>query len=573
MQDLRMAAEKDHTVDLDLEAFENEIGKEIDALFIPAGMGDDFMEASPGAPAEQVELEMPPKPEPAEQPVAAESFETKAPLEEVFSLDLPPVVPPPQKQSPEPEPVAQLEFDTLPPLSPEPAPERATEADRAEATRKLVESFEIAYLSLDWDFSPSNVKNLAGTLDRLEEHCLGTHETDSLYKILRAVLNHLASRPDGIPVEVNEVMRDAQKLLKSMLVADGNITDEDKQELRSVISRVQAIKQRSRKKEERPAELTSEMAPVPAELPGAELRSSFEIKEIENADYYRLERLIGWVDASRTQLNAIHSQLHEENLRLKRIEEICQTKPALAPLANRIATIHASVQEQVNSLWEREVEWQKSGDWLREMVARYASAQAQEGSDEPADETPEPVVSLSQPPVERQDSQPQPEALQEEPVCCFTASGRTFAVPAASVVKVQPINSKKYGKVMAKGFATLGDFKPFFKSVRHGVTPAWEGLPTGILKSYQFIPVPAGVLKISGPSTEVGALILLSNGRQHALIAADSDDVEFLSAMIPSTGKDEAILSAANEALGRSMELVNVEWILNDLYGTEGSGH
>ncbi|MHC1742230.1 MAG: hypothetical protein AB9873_04245 [Syntrophobacteraceae bacterium] len=574
MQELRMLAGKDQNVELDLEAFENEIGKEIDALFIPTGIADEAIEPEPKAPAQQLDFGMGKKPAEAKPPTSVQTSEQEISFADAFSLEVPSEPPPAQGLQPEIDLTADLAFDTMAPMTMEAPPEPIQETNRADEIRKCVESFEIAYLSLDWDFSPVNVRNLAGSLDRLEEHCTRTHETDSLYKILRAVLNHLASRPDGIPVEVNEVMRDAQSLLKRMLLSEGNIQAEDKQQLKTVIARVQSIKQKSLKKDETQPALSKTPAPAKDELPGADLRSSYEVKEIENADYYRLERMIEWVEASRQQLNTIHSRLHEENVRLKKIEEICQKKPALAPLANRMAAIQGSIQQQVNALWDRELEWQKSGDWLREMVARYASRSPIVATTAPPQTTPaqeEPIPAAD--PVVEPKIQAELHSLPEDQVCAFNLSGRVFAVPASNVVKVEPISHKKYMKIMKRGYASLNDFKPFFKSLKHGLYSAWQGVPAGILKNYQFIPISAESLPVTELSGDVGGLILLSNGTQHALIAMDSANVDQYIATIAESGKNGPVCGTTDNGLGQTAELLDVEWLLNELYGNETVSH
>jgi hypothetical protein len=577
MQELRMAAEKEQGIELDLEAFENEIGKEIDALFTPTGFGDEALEAPPKAPQEQFDFPMPDKPKASEKPVAVQAPVASGVFEEAFSIAEPLVAPPTASVQPEPELVLTPVIDSFTPIMAEPLAETAS----ANEITKLVESFEIAYLSLDWDFSKGNVSSLAATLDRLETHCRGRHETDSLYKILRAVLNHLAARPDGIPPEVNEVMRDAQQLLKRMLLSRGDVHHDDKQQLKTIIARVQAIKQKGIKKEEPQVEAVPETPLAKPELPGADLRSTFDTKEMENADYYRMERMITWVDASREQLNVIHSQLHEENARLKRLEEICEKKPALAPLANRIAAIHANIQQQVNALWDRELEWQKSGDWLREMVARHASQQLAVAHAEPPPQALEFMETEEAEPLEidatellQEPSDPdEPALLLQDQVCAFTVSGKAFAVPTSNVIKVDPINQKKYKKIMERGFATLNDFKPFFKSLKNGVFSAWQGLPSGILKNYQFVPIPLEMLQVAEPRTEPAGLILLSNGRQHVMVATDSAGVEQFSATIATSSTDGAVFGAADDGLGKSVELLNVEWILKELCGSETLGH
>ncbi len=574
MQELRMTADKDQNMDLDLEAFEHEIGKEIDALFTPAGLADEAIEPQPKSPAEQFELGMGKKSEETKPPIQAQASEQEISFTDSIEIESPFELPSAQSLQPEPNLDNDLAFDTAAPPPVEPSPEPKQEANKVDEIRKAVESFEIAYLSLDWDFSPGNIKNLAGSLDRLEEHCRRAHETESLFKILRAVLNHLAARPDGIPVEVNEVMRDAQTLLKRMLLSEGSIQADDKHQLKTIITRVQTIKQRSLKKEEPRPVVSKSPAPPASELPGADLRPSYEIKEMENADYYRLERMIEWVDASREQLNIIHTKLHEENARLKKIEEICQKKPALAPLANRIAAIEANIQQQVNALWERELEWHKSGDWLREMVARYAGRAPIVATAEPPRTSEAPV---EKPALPQQAAPVRDEAesllLPEDLVCEFKLSGKVFAVLASNVVKVEPVSRKKHDKILKKGYATLKDFKPFFKSLKHGLYSAWQGIPIGILKNYQFIPIPAESLPVPEPSDNVGGLLLLSNGSQHAMLAIDSTDIDQYVATIAQNVKEGPVCGTAESKLGRSAEMVNVEWILGELYGQEPVGH
>lgn len=567
MQELRMATEKEHGIEIDLEAFESEIGKEIDALFTPISIADEAATPPPQAVEDPFGHEMPKRHERSESPPAVQASE-------------------PVMQSAEPPAPSAQPFEhprpVLPPVSSgEPVPASAAESvqeeSRIEKITKLVESFEIAYLSLDWDFSRGNVTSLAAALDRLEDHCRARHETESLFKILRAVLNHLASRPDGIPAEVNEVMRDAQGLLKRMLLANGNIGLDDRQALKALIAQVNSIKQKGLSKDEPRTEPSLGSLEARDTVP----RPSSGISAIDSDDHYRLERLIERIDGSRFQINTIHAQLDEEIGRLKKIEEICERKPALAPLASRIGAIHLNVQQQVNALLEHELEWRKNSDWLRELVARYASRPA---AVDPADGQPSSVPPMDAreagipETVEKEDKEPRrgTEKASEtftDHVCVFSLSGQSFAVPTSSVVKVEPLTPKKYRKILDKGFATLKDFKPLFKSLKHGLLSAWQGLPPGVLKSYQFVPIAPETLQASEAPREIGGLILLSNGREHAMIGMESGAVEQVQATVTKIDATGAILGNADLGGGRSANVVNVDWVLKELYGEAASGH
>ncbi len=168
--------------EFDLDTFQLTIDREIDSLFSPsAGQTgqDEIADVSPEAPD---------RPKPVSKPA--------------------PVAPP----QPTPFDFQEDRFSPGPPI------EFKTKYPSRAELPKLVEVFNAAYLSLDWEFSRDNIRRLESALEDLESFLDSAPGAASIYKILKAILARLSARPQAANTRIVELVRDCQGLLAHLLL-------------------------------------------------------------------------------------------------------------------------------------------------------------------------------------------------------------------------------------------------------------------------------------------------------------------------------------------------------------------
>jgi len=206
---------------LNLEALKDEIDKEIDSLFVPS--------AKPGwdeGPARIWDREEPQKAAVKPATVDARSLsiarEEGAPLPKASEA-----IRPGAKYNPP----SDETFDS--------------QKYQMQELSKLIETFNAAYLSVDWDLSQKNIQKLIVALNQLEPFASRTSESKSVYRIMDAILRRLHDRPHAVNSRLVQLIRDSQGLLAHMLLIDGNIGPHEKRRLRDLIERFQELRQRA----------------------------------------------------------------------------------------------------------------------------------------------------------------------------------------------------------------------------------------------------------------------------------------------------------------------------------------
>ena len=464
---------------LDIKAFEDEIDKEIDALFVPAAADISMDEETPSAP-----------------PAAAA---TAGP-------EPPPAVTPPQAPP-------------LPEAGVEPAPPSTPDAELA----NLLEAMSIAYLSLDWEFSVENVSKLEQALTALEPYCTKLHETEVLLRMFRAVIAPLRTNPETVDRRQIELMRDVQALLKLLLLADGKVGVYEKEHLKNMVKRFQG----THKKSESPQ-------PQPPEPPQPEA-SVAEVAAL--SDWRPLRELTQWMDACATRTNQALQKIEQERKRIKQLEETLSKVPALHAVASRLARARSGLGEQATHLGAIEQEWGKRAEWLKAFLSHLESVATSPPGVEPvpapvAPAIPEPVVAPAEPEVVREEPHARPRPVEtaedelvrkrKETVYFFDVASRPMAAPAANVVKIDRASGKKLKKMIQRGYATILDFKPMLRNMKWGLLGNWKDLPADTLKGYKFIPASRDASAIP----EEAGVVLISDGKRHAMILADNPAVE-----------------------------------------------
>lgn len=559
MLETKIADEGQKGLELDLKNFELEIDKEIDSLFVPLE-SEAEAQAQPAAPSMDIVRPQPPAstadtpPAPPSMVVQAEEIKIGFEEAETNSMDGTPAL---RADHPV---EAQADDFTLIIDAP---------VDTSNELKQLLESFQASYLSLDWDFSSPNVAALGEELSKLEPYCSQAPETDSLYKIMKAVLQRVSSRPDAVSPQLVEVMRDAQDLLRRFLLpGDTGVAFEDRTRLKELVARVHAIKNAQVRKEPKP-----QTVGMPDRSYSVPIYPSVEFSAIPT-DFSAIsgtENLSDWIGLAQRQLRSTLDGLQDANRRLYQLEEILVSKPALAPLTARIKSVRSNIENQIASVRHQDTSWSRLIAAVNERGIRLDTkpdAESAPGNENRAavDDAPP-----SGPAVDNNPSDYLTPRTQRDQVFIFTLAGRKNAVLSANVVKVQSVSPKKTNGILKRGYGILKDFKPFFKSIKTGLFGSWIGLPNNVLKSYQFIPVSHDAMSAEPVLPEkVQSAILISNGKRHGIIWSESAAVDLITETIELTSDSKAFMGRIRRDSQEEIQVLNVDHLLKLMHQDDG---
>ena len=110
---------------------------------------------------------------------------------------------------------------------------------------RLVESFNAAYLSLDWEFSRENIRKLQAALKELSPYAILCTDATPLFKILNAILDRLHARPQAANTKIIELIRDSQGLLAHILFLQGEAGQSEKERVKDLINRFLEMRQKA----------------------------------------------------------------------------------------------------------------------------------------------------------------------------------------------------------------------------------------------------------------------------------------------------------------------------------------
>ncbi|HOI93190.1 MAG TPA: hypothetical protein PK250_00645 [Syntrophobacter fumaroxidans] len=582
--------------------FELQLDQEIDSLFVPSSP----IPPAPSAktPTAEFQFEIPGAEAKAEEPpvprVAAEQPAPKAPqvdlladlnLEEILSAE--PHKPAsdlfraaPEKAEPAPaavmpapdwfKPVPDAPAVTSAPVpdemwaeKAETAPAAELEAEEGTELAALLDAFKIAYLSLDWEFSVENISSLQASLSSLEPHCRKSAGANSIYKILKAVLERLKTKPHAINPQLIEMVRDSQELLKPILLKEGHLDRQEKERVKNLIARFQTQRDKT----------SLDKAPITSRL-AAEADAGMEVDraiplatlpedQIAFVDRRPISALKGWLEASRALVSETVQGLEFENRRLRQIEQILGKTKALEPLVARLEGIRANVEKHVLAFKSREPEWDERIRWLGELDVTISSRGGQ--VPRPAED----AVELEEVVLEAEELQEPGYApafsvegdVRPGQVYYFSLGGKKFAVLASQVVKIDKVSGSKVKKFVKQGYASLNDFKPTFKNIKAGLFGTWGGLPVEVLKGYRFVPIPAEVFGSESLPARSGGAILLSSGKRHGIVFCDSAVVDLHNDVEIVIGKtsDDRMLGSIMGVADSPVEVLNLDRTVRSL--------
>ena len=531
-------------IDLDVDAFDALIDREIDSLFIPSASQEILITPEPAAPV--------PKAPPQKAKTSILLFEdtptpvaAKAPPLEI--PDEAPVLP-------------SLSFGSFDPVEPPEQPD--PEPSPQQELQSLLDEANAAYLSLDWEFSSENARKYELATAKLEPYAKKSNAATSLYKMLQSTARRIRTRPEQAGRDVTEFFRDTHEILGPVLLSQGPLSGWERDKIKSLIERFKTLRQ----KPPQPTP-TDSVKPTPAPPQEARIPAQPSAQppmrppaQSELEDARSLTAFREWLELQRSRTDQGIERLCVEAGHLAEIEGILARTSALAPLTSRLARIRKSVEEHVATCRQLSEEWPPQIEWLGRLENNFNLL-----IDLSASTSDLKVPTPEQAPVEPAASQAVP--TRTERLCIFTLSGKTIGILASRVLKIQKASPKKAFKILSRGFATLDDFKSLFGSLKSGLSGEWKALPAKTLKGFHFLPVRCETLDEAPEPHPVGGAILVGSGSKHGIIFTDAPAAEYRedSEIIidGSTGKE--ILGFILTESGAPIEILDLDQLMKDM--------
>ncbi len=110
---------------------------------------------------------------------------------------------------------------------------------------ELIEQFNAAYLSLDWDFTKTNIEQFIYALQQIGPMASKSRDSKLVYNILEVILKRLQKRPNAINTKLVQLIRDSQGLLAHMLLMERESGPEEKQRLKDLVGLFEDLRQKA----------------------------------------------------------------------------------------------------------------------------------------------------------------------------------------------------------------------------------------------------------------------------------------------------------------------------------------
>jgi hypothetical protein len=382
----------------------------------------------------------------------------------------------------------------------------------------MIEKFNAAYLSLDWELSSENIRKFLAATSRLEPFAARSSDTKSVLRMMQVILTRLRDRPHAVNSMLVQLIRDSQGLLAHMLLIGGESGPREKERLKDLFARFNDLRQRALAAKAGATKHKPEVIALKAEAPASGDVVS-PVRETPPALFSSvvgtgsLHELLDWTDKTRHSLSENLNALDAEIVHIRQIETVLNKTPNLATLAARLNGVGNAIEGQIDILRNKRGELIEWASRIASLETAYANvriqAQKPEG-DAPAAET---VASCGKDGV----------SVSTESICLIESDGKCLALPVGCVLRVARSSAKKGAKILKRGYATLGDFRPPLRGIRTRVLGEWAKRPSKELNSYRFEPVEPAAFEHSG---KVGrTAVLASDGQRHVVIFAESADL------------------------------------------------
>ncbi len=361
---------------------------------------------------------------------------------------------------------------------------------------RLIEIFNAAYLSLDWEFSRENIQKLIAALNQLEPFAAVSSDARSVLRIMDAILRRLVDRPHAVNSRLVQLIRDSQGLLAHLLLMKSETAPHEKHKLKDLIERFQELRQRAlavKAEAKRPKMeeiLPEAMPPAPSDKPQPACEA-LPAPILSTTHKSQIDELHNLIDKSYHSFSENLEIIDMELARLRQIETTLRRTPTLVHLAEKLNEIGSALKGQADSLRDTRGAMQAQRPEGAGPMAEKAATCEKTGT-----------------PVRRED------------LYLIESNGKCLTLPASRILRVARSPGKKGLKILKRGYATLADFTPPFRGVKSGVLGEWTKLPAKELKSYRFEPLgphSPDRVETSGPMA-----VLTNDGQAHRIIFCET---------------------------------------------------
>lgn len=345
----------------------------------------------------------------------------------------------------------------------------------------LIEKMHMAYLALEWEFSDNNLEKLKSAVADIEQSIK---------------LNEHASRACNIINSLISLFRQGDKYvnIKSM-----RLLKEAIQTLSKVVKKGEPIKEHAElvnKLGKSFDALIGEFAPA-VQAPPIIVEQEREVvpervKVIEPERPTERATVTGevvspaGVESALESLRNVYEGIEKTTDKLKILCAKLAKKPALKPLSDYLYKIGQDHNEYLNRLKELETYLLSLPSLRPEDLAIEKAAPLPEPSG--AEEAPLEIPDKKKVTICEGVDIP----LEYRKVFLAQIIGLYYFLPARFVVRIAHASRKKMETILARGYATLGDFKPFFGNIKRFVIEPWNNLSAEELKALRFRPIDVG---------------------------------------------------------------------------------
>jgi hypothetical protein len=329
---------------------------------------------------------------------------------------------------------------------------------------------------------------------------------------MEVILKRLLDRPHAVNSILVRLIRDSHSLLADMLL-HGETGPAEKQKLKELFDRFNELRQRALAAKTGAGRQDLDTRPSAAatvradEIHPASETSHVTMSATEAAFIVEFK---DWMKNILCSLSENLKVFESEIARFPQIENSFAKAVDFASIGQKLNGFGNSLEAQADFLRDKRAE-------LIEWTLRISKLQNSHSNTN----TPEQVAETAG------GSGTTPKAsvnVYNESLYLIASNGKCLALPTGCVLKVARVSRKGKGKILERGYATLEDFSsPLFRWIKSGVFGKWAKKPRKELDSYRFEHVEPALFECSGKYGRMA--ILASDGKEHAVIFADSADL------------------------------------------------
>ncbi|MCX7823485.1 MAG: hypothetical protein N2260_08600 [Syntrophobacterales bacterium] len=415
---------------------------------------------------------------------------------------------------------------------------------------ELLEQIMVNYLSLDWEFSQENLEAMKASILAVEAKISPTEETRHLFEILKKLLNWFLSYEQTVSMISLTLFKETLQFLNKILQKDQKVDEKDREIVEQLEKRFNILRTQYEVKE-------PDLEPPSPKAKVAELVETPDVTKPKAPSISSIEDV-------EKEIRNLKMDLERANLRLRKVISILDARPKLKPVADRLMKIvnhYEGYLDRMGSIETFLAFYSKEPHRAISTIEKELVTPLEITEKVSSQYAPEEVVSEAIEPTPKESGSPL-ESLVVQEVYLFLSQGKYFAIPFDQLIKYDNISSEKAHTLSSKGYGTLKDIKPFFKSIKHGVHGFWRNKSSRELKKMVFeyvdIKKKLNLPQIKG---EYGGMVIFaSNGIKNVVFIVDSiiSDAPFSIINLRPSDSPKA-LGIADLNKYRNIEIINIE--------------